>query len=100
MSATPCLLKLPENCSKVLEAIKTGARLIAEGKLHLPIAAVYPLSAAQEAIMHAQRGREGTLRVFLGCAVRKWTLDARCIPQDARAGDVHCGGASVRIGSQ
>ncbi len=56
MSATPCLLKLPENCSKVLEAIKTGARLIAEGKLHLPIAAVYPLSAAHEAIMHAQRG--------------------------------------------
>jgi NADPH:quinone reductase-like Zn-dependent oxidoreductase len=40
----------------VLEAIKTGARLIAEGKLHLPIAAVYPLGAAQEAIMHAQRG--------------------------------------------
>ena len=41
---------------KVLEAIKTGARLIAEGKLHLPIAAVYPLSAAHEAITHAQRG--------------------------------------------
>jgi mitochondrial enoyl-[acyl-carrier protein] reductase / trans-2-enoyl-CoA reductase len=41
---------------KVLEAIKTGARLIAEGTLHLPIAAVYPLSAAQAAITHAQRG--------------------------------------------
>jgi NADPH:quinone reductase-like Zn-dependent oxidoreductase len=40
----------------VLEAIKTGARMIAEGQLHLPIAAVYPLSAAQQAITQAQRG--------------------------------------------
>ncbi|MGO8949507.1 MAG: zinc-dependent alcohol dehydrogenase family protein [Ktedonobacterales bacterium] len=41
---------------KVLEAIKMGVRLIAEGKLHVPIAAVYPLSAAKEAISHAQHG--------------------------------------------
>ncbi len=41
---------------KVLEAIKTGARLIAEGKLHMPVAATYPLVAAKEAIAHAQRG--------------------------------------------
>lgn len=41
---------------KMVEAIKTGARLIAEGKLHVPIAAVYPLAAAKEAILHAQRG--------------------------------------------
>ncbi|GHO82578.1 zinc-dependent alcohol dehydrogenase family protein [Dictyobacter formicarum] len=41
---------------KELEAIKTGARLIAEDKLHLPIAAVYPLSAAKEAITRAQSG--------------------------------------------
>ncbi len=41
---------------KVLEAIKTGARLIAEGKLHMPVAATYPLIAAKEAIAHAQRG--------------------------------------------
>ncbi len=41
---------------KVLEAIKTGARLMAEGKLHMPVAATYPLVAAKEAIAHAQRG--------------------------------------------
>jgi NADPH:quinone reductase-like Zn-dependent oxidoreductase len=41
---------------KVLEAIKTGARLIAEGKLHMPVEATYPLIAAKEAIAHAQRG--------------------------------------------
>ncbi len=41
---------------KVVEAIKAGAQLIAEGKLHLPIAAVYPLAAAKEAITHAQKG--------------------------------------------
>src|SRR5260370_4312963 len=40
--------------SKVLEAIKTGARLIAEGKLHMPVAATYPLVAANEAFAHAQ----------------------------------------------
>ena len=41
---------------KLMEAIKTGARLIAEGKLHVPVAATYPLFAAKEAIAHAQRG--------------------------------------------
>ena len=41
---------------KVLEAIKTGARLIAEGKLYMPVAATYPLIAAKEAVAHAQRG--------------------------------------------
>jgi len=41
---------------KILEAIKTGARLIAEGKLRVPIAATYPLGAAREAITHAQHG--------------------------------------------
>jgi NADPH:quinone reductase-like Zn-dependent oxidoreductase len=41
---------------KLMEAITTGARLIAEGKLHQPVAAIYPLVAAKEAIAHAQRG--------------------------------------------
>jgi NADPH:quinone reductase-like Zn-dependent oxidoreductase len=41
---------------KLVEAIKTGARLMAEGKLHMPVAATYPLVAAKEAIAHAQRG--------------------------------------------
>lgn len=34
----------------------TGIRLIAEGKLRVAIAAVYPLSEARAAIEHAQRG--------------------------------------------
>jgi NADPH:quinone reductase-like Zn-dependent oxidoreductase len=41
---------------KILEAIKTGARLIAEGKLHAPVAATYPLTTAKEAFTHAQKG--------------------------------------------
>ena len=41
---------------QVVEAITTGVRLIAEGKLYMPVAATYPLVAAKEAIAHAQRG--------------------------------------------
>ncbi len=41
---------------KVVEAIKTGAQLIAEGKLQMSVAATYPLVAAKEAVAHAQRG--------------------------------------------
>jgi NADPH:quinone reductase-like Zn-dependent oxidoreductase len=41
---------------KVLEAMKTGARLLAEGKLYAPVAATYPLTAAKEAFTHAQHG--------------------------------------------
>ena len=41
---------------KLKEAMKAGARLIAEGKLHVPVAATYSLSAAKEALTHAQRG--------------------------------------------
>ncbi len=41
---------------KLGEAIKTGARLIAEGKLHVLVAAVYPLAAAMAAILRAQTG--------------------------------------------
>lgn len=41
---------------KIVAAIQTGARLITEGKLHVPVAATYPLDAAKEAITHAERG--------------------------------------------
>ena len=41
---------------KLGEATKMGARLIAEGKLRVPVAGVYPLAAAKEAILHAQTG--------------------------------------------
>jgi NADPH:quinone reductase-like Zn-dependent oxidoreductase len=51
-------LESPEmrNSPKLVEAIKTGARLVAEGKVQVPIAAVYPLTAAQEALKHARTG--------------------------------------------
>lgn len=51
---------------KVAEAIKTGARLIAEGRLHVPVAATYPLVEAKEALAHAQRG--GKVLFKLSCA--------------------------------
>jgi NADPH:quinone reductase-like Zn-dependent oxidoreductase len=41
---------------KVAEHVATAVRLIDEGKLKVPVAAVYPLTAAREAIAHAQRG--------------------------------------------
>ncbi len=41
---------------KVVEAIQAGARMVAEGKLRVPVAAVYPLTAAREALTHAQKG--------------------------------------------
>ncbi|MDN5005500.1 zinc-dependent alcohol dehydrogenase family protein [Bradyrhizobium sp. GCM10027634] len=41
---------------KVAEHVATAVRLIDEGKLKVPVAAIYPLTAAKEAITHAQRG--------------------------------------------
>jgi NADPH:quinone reductase-like Zn-dependent oxidoreductase len=51
-------LESPEirNSQKLVEAIKAGARLVAEGKVRVPIAAVYPLTAAKEALAHALKG--------------------------------------------
>lgn len=42
--------------AKVVEATKTGARLIAEGKLHMPIAAAIHSLQQKEPIAHAQAG--------------------------------------------
>jgi NADPH:quinone reductase-like Zn-dependent oxidoreductase len=42
---------------RVPEATKTGARLIAESTLRVPVAATYPLAAAQEALAHADTFR-------------------------------------------
>ena len=48
---------------KLQEALKTGARLIAEGKLHVPVAATYALSEYQQALAHAQRGGKVLLHI-------------------------------------
>jgi NADPH:quinone reductase-like Zn-dependent oxidoreductase len=42
--------------ARVREGIELGARLVAEGKLKVPVAATYPLTAATEALHHAQNG--------------------------------------------
>jgi hypothetical protein len=36
--------------------MKLGAQLVAEDKLHFPIAGIYPLTAAREALRHALKG--------------------------------------------
>jgi NADPH:quinone reductase-like Zn-dependent oxidoreductase len=41
---------------KIAEAIKLGARLIAEGKLRAPVAATYPITQAAAALGHALKG--------------------------------------------
>lgn len=41
---------------KIVEGMKLGAQLVAEGKLNAPIAAEYPLSSATDALAHALKG--------------------------------------------
>ncbi len=48
---------------KIVEGIKLGARLVAEGKLSVPIAATYPLSSAAAALTHAQKGGKVLFKV-------------------------------------
>ncbi|MDB5527289.1 MAG: alcohol dehydrogenase [Devosia sp.] len=46
----------PAHVASFLALIKEGARLIAAGKLNVPVAAIYPLSAIKQAIAHVQKG--------------------------------------------
>ena len=41
---------------KAVDAMKLAAQLVAQGKLHFPIAGEYPLSSAGEALRHALKG--------------------------------------------
>lgn len=41
---------------KIAEAMKLGARLVAEGKLKVPVAAAYPLTESAAALAHAAKG--------------------------------------------
>lgn len=45
------------------DALRDGARLIAAGKLHVPIAAIYTLQEAEQAIAHAQAGGKVLLNI-------------------------------------
>jgi len=44
------------NSPAVLDGIKFGAQLVAEGNLSVPIAATYPLGSVAPALAHAQKG--------------------------------------------
>src|SRR5260370_29903035 len=48
---------------KVLEAMKMGARLIAEGKLHLPVSATYPPLPPHEPFPHPQTPRNNLFKL-------------------------------------
>lgn len=46
----------PEHAVKFPALVRAGGELIAAGKLNVPVAAVYPLEAVKDALVHAQRG--------------------------------------------
>jgi NADPH:quinone reductase-like Zn-dependent oxidoreductase len=46
----------PEFAAKLAPAAAQAAEMIASGRIHIPVAASYPLSAIKEAVAHAQRG--------------------------------------------
>jgi NADPH:quinone reductase-like Zn-dependent oxidoreductase len=46
----------PEFAAKLAPAAAQAAKMIASGRLHIPVAATYPLSSIKEAVAHAQRG--------------------------------------------
>jgi NADPH:quinone reductase-like Zn-dependent oxidoreductase len=53
----------PEFAAKIPPAIKQAAALIASGEVHVPVAAVYPLSSIKDGAAHAQRGGKVLLDV-------------------------------------
>ena len=46
----------PEFAAKLAPAAAQAAKMLASGRLHIPVAATYPLSSIKEAVAHAQRG--------------------------------------------
>ncbi len=46
----------PEIAAKIVPAVAQAATMIASGRVHVPVAATYPLSSIKEAVAHAQRG--------------------------------------------
>jgi NADPH:quinone reductase-like Zn-dependent oxidoreductase len=48
---------------KVLPAMREAAPLVASGALHVPVAAIYPLSRIREAVTHLQRGGKILLEI-------------------------------------
>ena len=48
---------------KVVPAMRAAARLVASGALHVPVAAIYPLSRIREAVAHVLRGGKILLEI-------------------------------------
>jgi NADPH:quinone reductase-like Zn-dependent oxidoreductase len=46
----------PEFAAKLAPAVVQAAKMIASGRLYIPVAGTYPLSSIKEAVAHAQRG--------------------------------------------
>jgi NADPH:quinone reductase-like Zn-dependent oxidoreductase len=46
----------PEIAAKIAPAIAQAAAMIASGRVHIPVARTYPLSAIKDAVAHVQRG--------------------------------------------
>jgi NADPH:quinone reductase-like Zn-dependent oxidoreductase len=53
----------PEFAPKLAPAVAQATELIASGRVHIPIAATYPLSSVKEAVAHTQRGGKILLEV-------------------------------------
>src|SRR5580692_1524757 len=46
----------PEIAGKIGPAIVQAAAMIASGRVHIPVAATYPISSIKQAVAHAQKG--------------------------------------------
>ena len=46
----------PESVAKLAPAVVQAARMVASGRVRIPVAGTYPLSSIKEAVAHAQRG--------------------------------------------
>jgi NADPH:quinone reductase-like Zn-dependent oxidoreductase len=46
----------PEIAGKIAPAIAQAAEMIASGRVHIPVARTYSLSAIKDAVAHVQRG--------------------------------------------
>ena len=53
----------PEHAAKTAPLIVQAAELLRAGRLHVPVAATYPLSAIKDAVAHVQRGGKVLLDV-------------------------------------
>jgi NADPH:quinone reductase-like Zn-dependent oxidoreductase len=53
----------PEFAAKIAPAAARAATIIAAGRVHIPVAGIYPLASIKEAVAHAQRGGKVLLDV-------------------------------------